>query len=151
MKHLLIFAGILAVQVANSASGTELEMLLQKPLADLEPVLKSRVADHIKQVDRQIRTLDWFLDTYYKDYNYTEEDATEYVSKPINTYMLIKRTSLEWPNVKAVVFNATLDKDLEEIEQIAKKVHELKEKDGVKDEAQNGVKDKVKDEVKEEL
>jgi len=39
------------------------------------------------------------LDTYYKNYHWTEEDAEEYVSNPINAYVLIKRTALEWPRV----------------------------------------------------
>ena len=34
------------------------------------------------------------LTKYYSNYNYTEEDAAEYVSHPINTYVLLKRTSL---------------------------------------------------------
>ncbi len=34
------------------------------------------------------------LNKYYSNYNYTEDDATEYVSHPINTYVLLKRTSL---------------------------------------------------------
>ena len=41
-----------------------------------------------------MKTLDTFINTYYKDHNYTEEDAEEYVSHPLNTFSLIKRTAI---------------------------------------------------------
>ena len=79
------------------------------------------------QVNRQIRAIDRFLEANYKDYNYTEADAHEYVSNPINTYMLIKRTSLEWPNIKKVVFNETAEREYDEIRTLAKKIQAAKE------------------------
>ena len=80
-------------------------------------------------MNRQIRAIDRFLEANYKDHNYTEADAHEYVSNPINTYMLIKRTSLEWPNIKKVVFNETAEKEYEEIKQLAKQIKVAKEKE----------------------
>ena len=80
-------------------------------------------------MNRQIRAIDRFLEANYKNHNLTEEDAHEYVSNPINTYMLIKRTSLEWPNIKKVVFNETAEKEYEEIKTLAKKIQEVKKKD----------------------
>ena len=41
----------------------------------------------------------------YKDHNYTAQDAEEYVSNPINTFALIKRTAYMWPNLKHALFN----------------------------------------------
>jgi hypothetical protein len=69
-----------------------------KPSAvDTEILLRTKLEEHLVQVNRQIKALVHFLDTHYKDYNYTEADTIEYVSNPINTYVMIKRTSMEWP------------------------------------------------------
>lgn len=89
--------------------------------------LQARLDAYVAQVDRQITVLDSFLDTYYKDYNFTEEDAKEYVSNPINTYMLIKRTGVEWPKVKAIIFNDTLDREFEEIQRLTDELNLVKD------------------------
>ncbi len=86
---------------------------------DLEKKLKEKIGVHLEQVERQIRAIEYMLDTHYNSqYNYTEEDAHDYVSNPINTYMLIKRTAMDWPNVKEIIFNATVDEDFREIQEL---------------------------------
>ena len=40
----------------------------------------------------------------------TEKEAAEYVAHPVNTYKMIKRAALQWPQVKKKVF----DKDVME-------------------------------------
>lgn len=94
-----------------------------------EELVKEKIGQHLQHVERQIKSLDYLLDTYYKDYNYTEEDAEEYVSNPINTYMLIKRTALEWPNAKAILFNETADREFEELQGMIKTLKENTSKD----------------------
>ncbi len=92
--------------------------------------VQNRMRSYLSHVDSQIRALDYLLDRYYRDWNYTEEDAHEHVSNPINTYMLIKRTGLEWPNVKKVLFNETAEREAKELEGMIKQLQE--QKDGVK-------------------
>ena len=55
------------------------------PVPEQEQLLAKKIQSHLVGVERQLQTLDNMLNTYYKDYNYTEEDALEYVSNPINT------------------------------------------------------------------
>ena len=108
------------------ATRPESDILESLPTSEREELLFKKIQNHILGVEKQISALDGLLDKYYKDYNYTEEDAYEYVSNPINTYMLIKRTALEWPTVKKVVFDKDMDKEFEEIEQLAASLYESK-------------------------
>lgn len=105
------FVCIFIIVVVGSVMGSENEI----PQRTDKELLNEKMRIHAKAVEKQIKALDTFIDTYYKDYNFTEEDAHEYVSNPINTYMLIKRTSLEWPRLKHILFNDSLDKQYEEI------------------------------------
>ena len=44
----------------------------------------------------------------FQNHNYTEDDAVDYVSNPINTYVMLKRTAVHWPRVKAKVIKINL-------------------------------------------
>ena len=59
--------------------------------------------------------LDTFLDTYYENHNYTEDDAEEYVSHPLNTFSLIKRTAMDWPQVQKRLFGDKTKENLEKM------------------------------------
>lgn len=65
--------------------------------------------------------LDTFLDTYYENHNYTEDDAEEYVSHPLNTFSLIKRTAMDWPQVQKRLFG---DKPKENLEKMLESLDE---------------------------
>ena len=41
---------------------------------------------------------------FLQNHNYTEDDAEEYVSHPLNTFSLIKRTAIDWPILKDKLF-----------------------------------------------
>ncbi len=43
--------------------------------------------------------------------NFCAESAEEYVSNPINTYMLLKRTGLHWRMARDIVFNETAERE----------------------------------------
>ena len=105
----------IAINTVFVRGGVEPETLINSANTSGEQVLREKMQWYLEQVDRQISTLDSFLHKYYDNFNYTEEDVAEYVSNPINTYMMIKRTAVEWPKVREVVFNKTLDSELEEI------------------------------------
>ena len=59
--------------------------------------------------------VDVFLNTYFENHNYTEEDAEDYVSHPLNTYSLIKRTALDWPAVQNKLFGNETKEKMEKI------------------------------------
>merc|ERR1712110_320894 len=82
-----------------------------------EEQLQFMMQGQLIAVQKQVKILDWFLDTFYGEgyENYTEADAEEYVSNPINTYCLLKRTALHWPRVKEVIFNDTVDAQMEDL------------------------------------
>lgn len=109
---------LMVVMTVYVHADVEPEVLLNTVNSDNvlgERVLGEMTERYLAQVDRQIAALDGFLNKYYSDFNYTEDDVAEYVSNPINTYVMIKRTAVEWPKVRAIVFNETLDSELEEI------------------------------------
>ena len=109
---------LMVVMAVQAYADVEPEVLFNTVNSDNvlgERVLGEMTERYLAQVDRQIAALDGFLNKYYSDFNYTEDDVAEYVSNPINTYVMIKRTAVEWPKVRAIVFNETLDSELEEI------------------------------------
>jgi hypothetical protein len=101
---------ILANEIDVFSSARDIEHLFKN-----EEELQVMMQEQLIATQRQAKILDWFLDTFYGEgyENYTEADAEEYVSNPINTYCLLKRTALHWPRVKAVIFNDTVDKQME--------------------------------------
>eukprot|EP00095_Tigriopus_kingsejongensis_P000177 maker-scaffold487_size158652-snap-gene-0.42 protein:Tk00177 transcript:maker-scaffold487_size158652-snap-gene-0.42-mRNA-1 annotation:"af495541_1prolyl 4-hydroxylase alpha-related protein ph4" len=117
---LVVYTGMCLASAFAGDEGHENNEIAQHTLKE---ALEAKMASHASAVRRQIKVLDNFLNTYYSDYNYTKEDAHEYVSNPINTYMLIKRTSLEWPQIKKVLFNDTLDRDYEEIVALSESIN----------------------------
>ena len=78
-------------------------------------VLREKTERYLSQIDRQIAALDGFLNKFYSEFDYTEDDVAEYVSNPINAFVMIKRTAVEWPKVQAILLNETLDSELEDI------------------------------------
>ena len=101
---------ILANEIDTFSSARDIEHLYKN-----EDHLQYLMQEQLISVQRQAKVLDWFLDTFYGEgyENYTEADAEEYVSNPINTYCLIKRTALHWPRVREVIFNDTVDNQME--------------------------------------
>ena len=97
-------------------------------LSETEKTLRTKLESHIAAIDDQLKGLDYLLNHVYKGYNFTEEDAHEYVSNPINTYMLIKRTSMEWGAVKKVLFNDTAEAEFNEIVSLLQEAEGGKEK-----------------------
>ena len=89
---------------------------------DLRELFEAKRKIHLASLERQLDILDKFLETYYADFDFEAEDAVEYVSNPINTYMMIKRTGLEWPHVKRVLFNETVDQEYQELQQLGEKL-----------------------------
>ena len=83
-------------------------------------LLREKTEEYLTQVDRQIAALDSYLNRHYKNFDYAEDDVPEYVSNPINAFTMIKRTALEWPKVRAILLNETMDSELEDILELKK-------------------------------
>ena len=109
--------------ISNAQGGQDLfsSMHEMDELNDLETEVVEKLEEHLKHLEAQIHLTESYLDTYYKDYNQTEEDAMEYISHPINTFSLIKRQS-DWLNVKGNIFSEQTGKDLEEISSLLNKI-----------------------------
>merc|ERR1719336_511530 len=118
----MAFLGVTSEDDTNFLKGIE-------SLQQREEEFNLKLEEHLADVDSQLETLNWFLDNFYKNYNYTEEDAVDYVSNPINTYVMLKRTAVHWPNVKAKVFNETSAKRLEELIELLETLPQDRESD----------------------
>ena len=77
--------------------------------------LRMTLIFNFQDIEEQMNMVDTFLNTYYKDHNYTEADAEEYVSHPLNTFSLIKRTAIDWPKVKERLFGNKTKEKLEKL------------------------------------
>ncbi len=87
-------------------------------LFDKEKEMHSKLRAYLEHTGRQIRALDELIENHYKDYDFSESSAAEYVSNPINTYALLKRTGLHWPRAKSVIFNETAEKEFQDIREV---------------------------------
>ena len=123
MKCTALLFCLLSLGLVQLSRQEDLASLEALSTQEQEQLLNKKLESHLAGVEKQLEVLDRLLNTYYKDYNYTEEDAHEYVSNPINTYMLIKRTGLEWPAAKKVIFNDAMDQEFKEIETLVELVN----------------------------
>ena len=60
------------------------------------------------------------------------DDVDEFVSNPINTFTMIKRTSLYWPALKKHLFNETILNDWEKLVQDIEEIDALIKQNEVK-------------------
>merc|ERR1712080_94667 len=62
--------------------------------------LSGKIERYIKLLEEKRDVIDRFLQENYSDFNHSEYTAEEYVSHPINAYLLMKRTSVLWQAAK---------------------------------------------------
>lgn len=119
MKSLLLLV-IVIILLSNGLESSELfsSMSEMQKLYDNEKLLSLALTQQISLIDSQLKVLDGFLNTYYQDYNYNAKDAVEYVSHPLNTFSMIKRTALDWPKVKEALFGQETMKELTDFQQV---------------------------------
>merc|ERR1712130_713510 len=73
----------------------ELQEKLGKISADKKTMIDEKIKKYVKLLEKKRDIIDKFLDENYSDFNHSEITAEDYVSHPINAYMLLKRMSLE--------------------------------------------------------
>ena len=62
--------------------------------------LNDKIDRYIKLLEKKRDAIDKFLNENYNDFNHSDFTPEEYVSHPINAYMLMKRTSILWQMAK---------------------------------------------------
>ena len=92
-------------------------------LAQKQKAIEDKLDAQLKVIQAQIDHIDWYFKVgYHNQEKPMMDDVEEFVSNPINTFTMIKRTSLYWPALKNHLFNQTL---IDEWEQLAKDIEDL--------------------------
>jgi len=112
---ILTFTGEVLPAVDNLIGGTRAHDLFSstdelKKLFERERQVADSLRWHVRTLEQHIKALENFLGQHYgQDYPFGEKEAVdektaaEYVSNPLNTYALIKRTGLHWPRLHKVL------------------------------------------------
>merc|ERR1712227_894904 len=79
--------------------------------------INEKMEQYIKLLKRKKNAIDKFLRENYSDFNHSDYTPEEYVSHPINAYMLMKRTTVIWQNAKHDILDPASDNLWAEIEQ----------------------------------
>ena len=83
----------------------------------LDDAVNEKVERYIKLLEKKRDAIDKFLVENYSDFNHSDFTPEEYVSHPINAYMLMKRTSVMWQMAKPDILDTSSDELWKEIEE----------------------------------
>jgi len=109
----LLFIGIFAAaSLANKDGETETDEKLF-----LDDAIDEKVERYVKLLEKKRDAIDKFLVENYSDFNHSDFTPEEYVSHPINAYMLMKRTSIIWQMAKPAILDTSSDELWKEIEE----------------------------------
>ena len=87
-------------------------------LAIKQKEIEDKLDAQLKVIQAQIDHIDWYFKVGYNNQEKPMmDDVEEFVSNPINTFTMIKRTSLYWPGLKKHLFNQTIINDWEQLAQ----------------------------------
>ncbi len=87
-------------------------------LATKQKEIEDKLDAQLKVIQAQIDHIDWYFKVGYNNQEKPMmDDVEEFVSNPINTFTMIKRTSLYWPGLKNHLFNQTIINDWEQLAQ----------------------------------
>merc|ERR1712115_194770 len=78
--------------------------------------LSDKIERYIKLLEEKRDVIDKFLQENYSDFNHSDYTPEEYVSHPINAYLLMKRTSVLWQAAKPGILDATSEELWKEIQ-----------------------------------
>lgn len=107
-------------------------------LADLfkkEKHMRQTIEAYVARLDRQINAMDQLINNHEHNTTESEEDAAEYVSNPINAYVLLKRTGIDWPRLRDGLFSESFENQTKEIEEFVANVPKVSDLEG----ASNGI------------
>ena len=83
----------------------------------LDDAVNEKIERYLVLLEKKKAAIDKFLVENYSDFNHSDYTAEEYVSHPINAYMLMKRTSVMWQMAKPDILDTSSDELWKEIEQ----------------------------------
>merc|ERR1711953_543992 len=120
MRQLAILALLLSSLGCSAGSETE-----EKPEVAGRAGKKHTSDEKINEkIDRYLdllqtkkKAIEKFLKDNYSDFNHSDYTPEEYVSHPINAYMLMKRTSVIWNHAKHSILDPAADKLWDEIQE----------------------------------
>ena len=109
--------------MSSSSGGAYEEM--EKEDEVTTTALDTRIKQHLDVIQDQINAIDWYFKEGFTNPDaYLQEDIEEYISNPINVFVMIKRGALYWPYVKDKLNNQTMfdewDQMLSDIQYLAK-------------------------------
>merc|ERR1711936_1569721 len=82
-----------------------------------DDVINEKMERYVGLLKRKRDAIDKFLKDNYSDFNHSDYTPEEYVSHPINAYMLMKRTTVIWQMAKPAILDTSSDELWKEIEQ----------------------------------
>lgn len=77
---------------------TDLEDLL-----DTEAMFMETLDRYIEREERKLDRLKWKADEYRKEHSLASGDVSEYLSNPINAYLLVKRLTTDWTTTESLM------------------------------------------------
>merc|ERR1712218_266132 len=90
--------------------------------------INEKIEQYLDLLKRKRDAIDKFLKDNYSDFNHSDYTPEEYVSHPINAYMLMKRTTVIWQAAKKDILDPSsvdLYKEIQEDIQNFQKHQEL--------------------------
>merc|ERR1711994_609997 len=79
--------------------------------------INEKIERYLELLQKKKTSIEKFLTDNYSDFNHSDFTPEEYVSHPINAYMLMKRTSVIWQMAKPAILDTSSDELWKEIEQ----------------------------------
>lgn len=72
-------------------------------ILDAETFLISILEDYIVNLKQKILYFEYKLKQYKKEHNEATRDVLKYLSNPLNSYLLIKRLTMDWEKIENVM------------------------------------------------
>merc|ERR1711994_910065 len=79
--------------------------------------INEKIEQYLDLLQKKKTAIEKFLKDNYSDFNHSDYTPEEYVSHPINAYMLMKRTTVIWQAAKDDILDPTCEKLWEEIQE----------------------------------
>ncbi|XP_044727086.1 prolyl 4-hydroxylase subunit alpha-2 isoform X2 [Chrysoperla carnea] len=106
---LTIFTTIILTSTINCELYTAIVDL--EELLDSESILITTLDDYINNVESKLKHLRLYQQKYYNEHLIAKQNIQEYLSNPINAYLLVKRLTTDWKHVEYLIEDLSNVKD----------------------------------------
>ncbi|XP_046656304.1 prolyl 4-hydroxylase subunit alpha-1-like isoform X1 [Daphnia pulicaria] len=104
MGVILSMSAILLVMQTNAVLGEVFTALSEmEGLVTTELELVRHLDNYIQEEEIRLKQLKRFLEEYESMYQEASEDVSQYLSNPVNAYLLVKRLTSDWKQVEEVM------------------------------------------------